>query len=189
MKSVVSVLAAAASPSPHPSATPSPAPWDRCVQNPVLPYDRPLELKMRVLDGPDFDLMKYRGHPTLLHIFATWCEPCAIEMPHIVEAAQKYAAQGFQVVAIDFRESDDTVRAYRKKYGITFPIAMDERGGFTYALENGGDANIAFPVSLYITADGYLYCYTRGTTKNPGPELTYRIEKFIREGAAKASSS
>jgi thiol-disulfide isomerase/thioredoxin len=182
LKSALSFVAAASSPAPSPSATPMP--WDTCVQSDALPYDKPLELKMRVLDGPDFDLMKYRGHPTLLHIFATWCEPCAIEMPHIVEIANTYAPRGLQVIGIDFRESDDTVRAYRKKYGIAFPIAMDERGGFVEALENGRVSSVSFPVSLYITADGYLYCYTRGTTKNPGPELTYRIEKFLKDASS-----
>lgn len=141
---------------------------------------------MRVLDGPDFDLQKqYRGHPTLLHIFATWCGPCAIEMPEVVRVAQTYAAQGLRVVGIDYREADDTVRAYRKKYAIPFPIAMDERGGFTNALQGGwrADTQIEFPVSLYISAAGYLWCYTRGTTTKPGPELTYRIERFLKEGA------
>lgn len=178
LKSAVALIGAAASPSP------SPKPWDMCLQSYALPYDRPLALKMRVLDGPDFDLLKYRGHPTLLHIFATWCEPCAVEMPHIVEIANTYADRGLQVVGIDFRESDNTVRAYRKRYGIPFPIAMDERGAFTEALENGKVSSIGLPASLYITPDGYLYCYTQGTTKNPGPELTYRIEKFIKDASS-----
>jgi thiol-disulfide isomerase/thioredoxin len=182
LKSALSFVAAAATPSPSPSATPMP--WDMCEQSDALPYDKPLELKMRVLDGPDFDLMKYRGHPTLLHIFATWCEPCALEMPHIVDIANAYAQRGLQVVGIDFRESDNTVRAYRKKYGITFPIAMDERGLFVEALENGRVTSVSFPASLYITADGYLYCYTKGTTTNPGPELTYRIEKFLKDASS-----
>lgn len=182
-KAALSVFAAGASPSPLPSASASPKPWDSCKQNPTLPYDHPLELKMRVLDGPDFDLLHYRGHPTLLHIFATWCEPCAIEMPHIVELANTYASAGLQVIGIDFRESDNEVRAYRKKYAIPFPIAMDEDGGFTNALESGR-SKLEFPASLYISASGYLYCFTEGTTRNPGPELTYRIERFI-----KASSS
>lgn len=139
---------------------------------------------MRVLDGPDFDLVKYRGRPTLLHIFATWCEPCAIEMPHIVELANEYASQGLAVVGIDFQESDNTVRAYRKKYAIPFPIAMDEDGGFTNALESRNQTKLEFPASLYITADGYLYCYTEGTSRNPGPELTYRIQKFIKDASS-----
>lgn len=180
-KTALSLLALAA-PSPVPSPTASPDPWDTCVQNATLPYDRPLELKMRVLDGPDFDLMKYRGRPTLLHIFATWCEPCAIEMPHIVELANEYANQ-MAVVGIDFRESDNAVRGYRKKFAIPFPIAMDEDGRFTGTLESGG-SNIELPASLYISASGYLYCFTKGTTDDPGPELTYRIKQFIKAASS-----
>lgn len=186
LQGALSALAAAVTPSPSPSTQPArPAnPWDRCLQSDALPYDRPLELKMRVLDGPDFDLMQYRGNPTVLHMFATWCEPCAIEMPHIVQLASAYAARGLRVIGVDFAEADDTVRAYRKKYGITFPIAMDEQGGFTRALQGADSGRIELPASLYISAKGYLHCYTRGTTKHPGAELTYRIEKFLKEASA-----
>lgn len=178
-KSLAALAAATAAPSPGPS----PSHWDLCDKNPALPYDRPLEIKMRVLDGPDFDLMSYRGHPTMLHIFTTWCEPCAIEMPNIVAAAKAYAGSGLKVVGIDVRESDNAVRAYRKRFDIPFPIAMDENGGFARNLESGGRAASRFPVSLYITASGYLYCYTIGTSEHPQRELTYRIEKFLKEGA------
>lgn len=166
---------------PHPVPTATPYSWDTCFQNPVLPYDRPLDLQMRVLDGPDFHLMKYRGSPTILHIFATWCEPCAYEMPYVVDVSAKYAAAGLKVVGIDIAESDNAVRAYRKKFAIPFPIAMDANGGFTRALETGGAGNEEIPVSLYVTPSGYLYCYTRGTTKNAQRELTYRVEKFLRD--------
>ena len=135
VKSLAAVAVASGAPAPAPTATPFA--WDMCEQNPALPYDHPLGLKMRVLDGPDFDLTAYRGHPTILHIFATWCEPCAIEMPNIVAAAQTYADRGLKIVGIDVRESDNAVRAYRKKFNIPFPIAMDENGGFSRVLENG----------------------------------------------------
>lgn len=187
MKAAVSVFAAATSPSPLPAATASPNRWDTCTTNPALPYDHPLELQMRVLDGPDFDLLKYRGRSTLLHIFATWCEPCAIEMPHIVELANEYVNHGLAVVGIDFEESDDTVRAYRKKYDIPFPIAMDVDGGFTRALQSPDKTRLArveLPASLYITPEGYLYCFTKGTTNDPGPELTYRIKKFLKAASS-----
>lgn len=171
-----------------PAATPRP--WDACDRNTTLPYDRPLGLRMRVLDGPDFDLVKYRGYAVILHIFATWCEPCALEMPAIVRASQRYADRGLRVVGIDFRESDDTVRAYRKRFGITFPIAMDERGGFVSNLEVGtAGASLAFPVSLYITPAGYLSCYVRGATAHEDAELDYRIQKFLKDAPPSTTSA
>jgi thiol-disulfide isomerase/thioredoxin len=175
-------LAAGPSPSSAPSPTPSAKPWDECSVNSILPYDRPLELKMRVLDGPDFDLLQYRGKAVLLNIFATWCGPCNREMPYIVEAAAEYAPRGLVVIGIDSREQDNTVRAFRTRYGITFPIAMDARGSLVKALEsNSSESETVFPVTLFIAPNGYLYCdVVSGIGRK---ELRYRIEHFLADSA------
>ena len=136
-----------------------------------------------VLDGPDFDLVKYRGQAVLLHIFATWCGPCNREMPHIVEAAAEYAPRGLTIVGIDSSESDNTVRAFRKRYGMTFPIAMDANGSFVQALEIGvsRNADINYPVTLFIDPNGYLYCDFIGSMGRR--QLRYRIEHFLAAAA------
>lgn len=178
-------LASGASPLPSPTASPAPASdkWSECDVSPALPYDRPLGLKMRVLDGPDFDLMKYRGQAVLLNIFATWCGPCNREMPYVIEAAADYAARGLAVVGINSSEKDDTVRAFRKRYDITFPIAMDADGSFVAALELGArsQSDINFPVTLFVTPKGYLYCDLVGGLGRA--ELRYRIERFLAASA------
>lgn len=179
-------FASSASPLPSSSPSASPSPWDQCEQSNALPYDRPLGLTMRVLDGPEFNLMKYRGQAVLLHIFATWCGPCNREMPHVVEAAQDYASRGLAVIGIDAREEDDTVRAFRKRYGITFPIAMDANGTFVNVLELGrNESTITYPVTLFIDPKGYLYCDLVGSTGRA--ELRYRIERFLSASANEVS--
>jgi thiol-disulfide isomerase/thioredoxin len=169
------LLAALAAPSPSPSSDP----WDMCTTSPVLPYDHPLDLKMQTLDGPDFHLLSYRGSAVLLNIFATWCPPCNKEQPTIVELAAKYAPQGLVTVGINDREPDDVVRHYRKKYEIAFPIAMDRGGSFTQALQAGSHRDIQewLPTSLFITPQGYLYCYIQNSLERD--ELDYRIKKFL----------
>lgn len=167
-----------------PTGSPSPAPrkWSDCDVNPALPYNRPIGLTMRVLDGPDFNLIKYRGQAVLLQIFATWCGPCNEEMPHTVAAAQEYAPRGLAVVGIDFREEDNTVRAFRKRYGISFPIAMDADGSFVRVLEIGKvNAALNFPVTLFIDPNGYLYCDVIGGMSRS--ELRYRVEHFLAVSA------
>jgi thiol-disulfide isomerase/thioredoxin len=179
------LFAFAAGPSPSPASSPAASPnkWDECAVNSILPYDRPLELKMRVLDGPDFDLLEYRGRAVLLNIFATWCGPCNKEMPYIVEAAAEYAARGLAVIGVDTREEDNAVRAFRQRYGITFPIAMDARGSLVKALESGpNDSNIIFPVTLFIAPNGYLYCDVTGNMTRR--ELRYRVEHFLADSAS-----
>jgi len=103
-------------------------------------------------------------------------------MPSLVTNASKYYDRGLRVVGINFKESDDTVRAYRKKYSLPFPIAMDESGGFAYNLEHGDKRIVtSFPVLLFISPDGYLYCYKEGSSEHPENEMTYRIEKFLKD--------
>jgi thiol-disulfide isomerase/thioredoxin len=174
------VAAAAVLPTATPAPQPSPslAPWDMCSKNEALPYDRPLGLKLRVLDGPDFDLLKYRGKSVLLNVFATWCPPCNEEMPYLVEAAGDYADKGLVVIGIDDRESDEDVRAFRKKFHIPFPIAMDQSGWIVRALEVGTTrAETALPTSFFIDPNGYLYCDRIGSVSRQ--ELRYRIERFV----------
>lgn len=180
---LLGALAAAAAPVASPAPTPTEYPWDVCRLSKILPYDRPLDLRMQALDAKDFHLMDYRGRWVLLNVFATWCGPCNHEQPALVAAAEKYASRGVSIVGLNAHEPDDDVRAYRKKYGITYPIAMDRRGGFTLALEDGynGDANVVFPVTFFINPYGYLSCMVQGSMT--ADEIDYRIARKLADVA------
>ncbi len=57
---------------------------------------------------------------------------------------------------------------------------MDRRGGFTRALQVGTqNISVEFPVTLFITPAGFLYCYVRGNMMSD--ELDYRIQKFLAD--------
>ena len=44
-----------------------------------LVVNRPVDLRLQSLDGPDFALQQYRGSVVVLNVFATWCGPCQKE--------------------------------------------------------------------------------------------------------------
>src|SRR5580658_3956336 len=58
------------------------------------------------LNGNKVALASYRGKAVLINFWATWCAPCKIETPWIVELRNKYASQGFEVLGIS-TEGDD----------------------------------------------------------------------------------
>jgi peroxiredoxin len=75
------------------------------------------------LNDNKVSLASYRGKAVLINFWATWCAPCKIETPWIVELRNKYASQGFEVLGIstegDDLKADDTAGWAKDKAAIT----------------------------------------------------------------------
>ena len=52
------------------------------------------ELSGKGLDGRTVDVAKFRGKITLVHYWATWCEPCKQDMVRLNELSSKYGRRG-----------------------------------------------------------------------------------------------
>ena len=52
------------------------------------------------LSGNKVSLESYKGKAVLVNFWATWCAPCKIETPWLVELRDQYAAQGFEILGI-----------------------------------------------------------------------------------------
>jgi thiol-disulfide isomerase/thioredoxin len=52
------------------------------------------------LDGMDVTLDQYKGKVVLVNFWATWCQPCRIEIPWLMEFSERYGAQGLVVIGV-----------------------------------------------------------------------------------------
>ena len=108
------------------------------------------DFSLSSLDGKTLKLSDYRGKAVLLNFWATWCEPCKIEMPWFIELQKQYGPKGLQVlgVAMDDTDPKDIVD-FAHKMGVNYPIAVgreavgDQYGGIPY-----------LPSTFYIDRDG-----------------------------------
>jgi thiol-disulfide isomerase/thioredoxin len=64
------------------------------------------------LDGRKVSLSSYKGKGVLINFWATWCAPCKIETPWLVELRNQYAGQGFEILGLS---TDDIDRDDPKK--------------------------------------------------------------------------
>src|ERR1700686_3164384 len=55
----------------------------------------PPDFTLKDLDDHDVSLSQFKGKVVLVNFWATWCEPCKIEIPWLVELQDKYAGRGF----------------------------------------------------------------------------------------------
>jgi thiol-disulfide isomerase/thioredoxin len=104
------------------------------------------------LDGKNIKLSDYRGKGVLLNFWATWCEPCKIEMPWFVELQKEYAPQGLQVVGVAMDDSSKgDIAKFTQKMGVNYPILLGkEEVGQEY-----GGVNV-LPTTYFVDRDGKL---------------------------------
>ena len=97
---------------------------------PVAVGDPLPEFAVPLLDGGSLRSADLRGRPHLLIFWTTWCGVCDAEMPMYRALAERYAARGLAVVAVNADREGDVpalVRAHRDARGLPFPIALDDR--------------------------------------------------------------
>src|SRR3954452_10800910 len=106
-----------------------------------------------VHSGAMRSLADYRGQVVLLNVWATWCEPCKIEMPSMEELHQSYGSRGVRVVAVSIDDvvSEDSIRAYARDLGLTFEILHDP----THAIERAYQTT-GYPESFVIDRSGII---------------------------------
>ena len=73
-------------------------------------------------------LADYKGKVVVLDFYATWCEPCRAETPHLVNLQKQYGDKGLQVIGLNVGGDDDRaqVAAFAKEFGIEYPLAYPD---------------------------------------------------------------
>jgi thiol-disulfide isomerase/thioredoxin len=125
------------------------------------------DLVFKDLQGKELKLSDLRGKVVLLDFWATWCEPCKIETPWLIEFQKEYGPKGFTVIGIAMdEEGQKIVEPYLhtaqfdmedgSKLGINYPIVLGND-----ALSDKFGVN-GFPTGVLISRDGKLIKITSG---------------------------
>lgn len=78
--------------------------------------------------GTRVTLGQFAGRtPVLLVFWATWCPHCNEAVPAINEIQSKLSGR-LQVLAIDFMESGEKVKAFMKAKNVSYPVLLDRNG-------------------------------------------------------------
>jgi thiol-disulfide isomerase/thioredoxin len=98
-------------------------------------------------------LADYSDKVVLLNVWATWCEPCRIEMPSIEKLHKEFASKGLAVVAISVDDpgAEQRILDFVKEYGLTFEVLHDPRQVTTRNYQITG-----YPETFIIARDGTI---------------------------------
>ena len=120
-------------------------------------------LELRDLQGAPHKLEDYRGKPVVLNFWATWCVPCAAEMPLLSEMQKRYQDRVLFIAAsIDDEDMKPQIEAFIKKHqGNALTVMM---GATLDSLDDFG-VNQGMPGTVFIDADGNIVDRLSGALK------------------------
>ena len=139
------------------------------------------------LNGRKVSLADYKGKAVLINFWATWCGPCKLETPWIVDLRNQYASQGFEVLGIS---TDDIDRSDAKEFGeekkeigsfvqqmhMPYPVLIE---GDKLSKPYGGLD--AMPTSFYVDRSGTIVSAQMGISSKD--EMEANIRKALKSSS------
>lgn len=106
----------------------------------------------RLGGGPRVRLTSFRGKPTVINFFASWCPDCRAELGAFGAVSRATAGQ-VHFVGVDANDSDPTLaRQLLSRAGATYPVGVDPYGTLT----SSKYLSTHLPVSFFVSATGRI---------------------------------
>ncbi|MBM3819420.1 MAG: TlpA family protein disulfide reductase [Acidimicrobiia bacterium] len=110
----------------------------------------PLNYTMKDVNGTDVTLSSFKGKVILVNFWATWCAPCKVEIPHLVELQEQYK-DDLVILGVSVDDTAEKMKPYAEQLKINYPLLvglghddMQEAYGPLWGI----------PVSVFIDREG-----------------------------------
>ena len=140
------------------------------------------DFALQDLQGKQVKLSDFRGKAVLLNFWATFCGPCKVEMPWLVELQKQYGPQGFEIVGVALDDSGkETIEKFAKQMGVNYTILQGQ--------DAVGDAYgaVGLPATYYIDRSGKIVDSALGLVTRS--EIENNIKKSLAEGKSQAETA
>jgi len=111
----------------HGAAPPVLDPFEKAGVVELKEGQQALGFTLPTLDGSQASLIDHRDKLVVLNFWATWCQPCALEMPSLEALWRRYRDRGLIVVgvSVDRGAPKGLLEPYVRSLKLTFPILLD----------------------------------------------------------------
>jgi thiol-disulfide isomerase/thioredoxin len=116
-------------------------------------------VQIPTMEGTNTSLDQYKGKVVLVNFWATWCAPCRIEIPWLIEFNEKYGPKGLVILGVAMDdEGNQVVQPYVRDRrfdvnghpeAMNYPILL---GNSKIAEKFGGI--LGMPTSMLYSRDG-----------------------------------
>jgi len=93
-------------------------------------------------------LAELRGTPVVVNFWASWCDPCEVEVPMLAEAARANAG-AVQFIGVDILDARTSAETFIEAFAIPYPSLFDPAGALRI-----DEGSFGQPVTVFYDRDG-----------------------------------
>lgn len=108
---------------------------------------------------------------TLIYFWATWCQSCRIQMPHLEKVYSKYREKGLEIVAVSLDEDNQKLKDYLKAVKYSFNIAISKDRELKKKL-----GIVGIPVAVAVSKKGKVLF-----THSDSSLIEKKLHKWLKE--------
>lgn len=130
------------------------------------------DFTLRDMNNKEVKFSDFKGKVVLVNFWATWCQPCMVEMKHLQKMHEELGGDDFTVLSIsaDDARSASMVKPIIKRNRYTFPVLLDKQTKVVSQL----NPSKTLPYTLIVDKDGRIAATHMGY--NPGDEVKLKEE-------------
>ena len=142
-------------------------------QNGFAAFDQAAGIDLPGIDG-NVRLDSLKGKIVYLDFWASWCQPCKNSFPWMHDMKQRYADQGFEVLAVNLDKERKLADAFLKEVDVNFLVAFDKSG------ESASEYKLkGMPSSYLIGRDGKVYASHVGFREKDKTQIEQAIKVLL----------
>jgi peroxiredoxin len=128
------------------------------------------------LDGGRASLADHGNKLVVLNFWATWCQPCALEMPSLEALWRRYRERGLVVVgvSVDRGSPRGLLEPYVRNLKLTFPILLDPD-----SKTSDGWRVTALPATFIVRPGGEVTGMAVGAREWNSAEMRALVERLL----------
>jgi len=160
----------------HHGASPTLDPFEKAGIVELKEGQRAPAFTLGALDGRRASLADHRDKLVVLNFWATWCHPCALEMPSLEALWQRYRTRGLVVVgvSVDRGSPRGLLEPYVRNLKLTFPILLDPDSRIS-----DGWRVTALPATFIVRPGGEVAGMAVGAREWNSAEMQTLVERLL----------
>ncbi len=135
------------------------------------------------MDGKSYTLDDLKGKFVLVNFWATWCNPCKVEMPLLEKLHQTLHGDKFTVLGLHVGPGPENIEEFKKLMPMSFPIYVDMELEVNWGVPG-------LPTTFLLNPDGKLIYRAVGKREFASEAMISFIKNeinkynFAREGSS-----